>query len=206
MTDPYTPYETGLQAFLERLSRDHPRYPDALIYQQRLKENVTAARRYGDTETRRAERAEIVDRLNRLALETLEISYSALCRPDKGAPPDMPEAAPPLGHATHIDTGGGAYVAGNVTVHGGDFVGRDQTKTKTPPTSPETPHTTPAETTSLRRQLAEARDNLLLIEERISAYVMSTDVPLQLIKERRRLEARMAELVEKLEKEVTHER
>jgi hypothetical protein len=28
--------------------------------------------------------------------------------------------------AQRIDTGGGAYVAGNVTVSGGDFVGRDK--------------------------------------------------------------------------------
>jgi hypothetical protein len=32
---------------------------------------------------------------------------------------------------THVDTGGGAYVGGQVTVSGGDFVGRDQVKTVT---------------------------------------------------------------------------
>jgi hypothetical protein len=47
---------------------------------------------------------------------------------------------------------------------------------------------------SLRRQLAEARDNMRLIEERESEYVLGTDVPLQLVKERRRLEERIAEL------------
>jgi hypothetical protein len=91
--DVYTPYETGLRALLRRLGGGHARYAEALTYQQRLAENVAAARRYGDTEARRAGRAEIVDRLNALALEALGASYSALCRPD-----DAPrEAAPPLG-------------------------------------------------------------------------------------------------------------
>jgi hypothetical protein len=52
----------------------------------------------------------------------------------------------------------------------------------------------PARADSLRRQLAEARANLRLIAERASAYVLSTDVPLQLVKERQRLEERIEEL------------
>jgi hypothetical protein len=38
------------------------------------------------------------------------------------------------------------------------------------------------ELASLRRRLAEARENLRLIEERKAEFVMSTDVPLQLVK------------------------
>jgi hypothetical protein len=52
----------------------------------------------------------------------------------------------------------------------------------------------PVRAESLRRQLAEARDNLRLTEERQSEYVLGIDVPLQLVKERRRLEERIAEL------------
>ena len=47
---------------------------------------------------------------------------------------------------------------------------------------------------SLRRQLEEALENLRLIEERKSQYVMAVDVPLQLVKEERRLRERIAEL------------
>ena len=47
---------------------------------------------------------------------------------------------------------------------------------------------------SLRRQLAEARANLRLVEEREPEYVFGTDVPLQLVKEKRRLEERIAGL------------
>jgi len=50
------------------------------------------------------------------------------------------------------------------------------------------------ETASLRRQLEEARENLSLIEERKSQYVLEVDVPLQLIKEERHLTNRIAEL------------
>jgi len=51
---------------------------------------------------------------------------------------------------------------------------------------------------SLRRQLGEARENLCLIEERKSEYVIAVDVPLQLVKEERRLRERIAELERQL--------
>ena len=41
---------------------------------------------------------------------------------------------------------------------------------------------------SLQKQLIEAQENLSLIEERIAQYVQATDVPLQLIKDQRRLQ------------------
>jgi hypothetical protein len=52
--------------------------------------------------------------------------------------------------------------------------------------------------TSLRRQLAEARENLRLIQERKAEFVLSTDVPLQLVKEERRWLDRIAELEQRL--------
>jgi hypothetical protein len=51
---------------------------------------------------------------------------------------------------------------------------------------------------SLREQLSEAQDNLKLIQERIDAYVLSTDVPLQLVKEQWNLQKRIKELEERL--------
>ena len=56
----------------------------------------------------------------------------------------------------------------------------------------------PVQADSLRRQLAEARMNLQLIKERESEYVLSTDVPLQLVKEKRRWQKRITELEEQL--------
>jgi hypothetical protein len=52
------------------------------------------------------------------------------------------------------------------------------------------------ENASLQHQLREARENLTLIEERMSEYVLSTDVPLQLVKERRRLKREIRRLEE----------
>jgi formylglycine-generating enzyme required for sulfatase activity len=51
---------------------------------------------------------------------------------------------------------------------------------------------------SLRRQLAEARENLRLIEERKAEYVLVTDIPLQLIKDERRRRARVTELTKQI--------
>jgi hypothetical protein len=62
--DTFTPYETGLQRLLKRLGKDNPRYADALILQTRLLENIAQAHCYGDTETRRAERVQVLDMLN----------------------------------------------------------------------------------------------------------------------------------------------
>jgi tetratricopeptide (TPR) repeat protein len=51
---------------------------------------------------------------------------------------------------------------------------------------------------SLRRQLAEARDNLRIIQERKAEFVLSTDVSLQLVKEERRLLDEIAGLEQRL--------
>ena len=75
----HSTYQTGLCQLLERLGQGHPLYQEALVYQQRLDENIARSRRYGDTETRKAERSEIIDRLNALALSALGISFKELC-------------------------------------------------------------------------------------------------------------------------------
>ena len=57
-----------------------------------------------------------------------------------------------------------------------------------------------SELASLRRQLAEARENLRLIQERKSEFVMGTDIPLQLVKEERQLLERIEELEQRVER------
>jgi len=59
---------------------------------------------------------------------------------------------------------------------------------------------TESELASLRRQLAEARENLRLIQERKSEFVMGTDIPLDLIKRERQLVERIAELEQRVER------
>ncbi|RLC86724.1 MAG: hypothetical protein DRI79_09630 [Chloroflexi bacterium] len=84
MSSTFRSYETGLGLLLKRLGHNHPRYTEALTLQSRLLENLARVRLYGDTETGRAERAQIMDSLNRLALETLGESFNALIREPGG--------------------------------------------------------------------------------------------------------------------------
>jgi len=77
--DVYSPYEAGLRELLGRIGQDHPGHSEALVYQQRLIENITRCRRYGDNDMHRAERAAIIDQLNKLTLSVLGMSFSELC-------------------------------------------------------------------------------------------------------------------------------
>lgn len=52
----------------------------------------------------------------------------------------------------------------------------------------------PAELAALKRQLANSQESLRLIEERKAEYVLEVDVPLQLVREERRLRERIADL------------
>lgn len=74
--DMYGAYETGLKQLLAAVGRNHQ---EALIYEQRLTENIAQCRRYGDNETRKSERAEIIARLNTLAVALTGTSFNALC-------------------------------------------------------------------------------------------------------------------------------
>lgn len=78
--DNFSRYEAGLNKLQTSLGQSHSRYADFLVYQQRLMENLAQTRRYGDTENRRAERAETIDRLNALSIITTGVSFNKLCQ------------------------------------------------------------------------------------------------------------------------------
>jgi len=78
--DSLSSYETGLGELLYQMGQDHPRYSKALVYEQRLREIIDRIRRYGDTDTRKAERSEIIDQLNELALSTVGTTFNKLCK------------------------------------------------------------------------------------------------------------------------------
>jgi hypothetical protein len=78
-SDVYSVYEIGMRQLLHRLGQNHSLHLEVLVYHQRLFENVTQSRRHGDTDARKAERSEIINRLNQIALSTLGISFSELC-------------------------------------------------------------------------------------------------------------------------------
>lgn len=85
--DLFTPYERGVRTLLERLGNQHEEYANAEVLKQRLMENISATRLYGDTETRRAERAEIINQVSLLARFALGLSFDEMCHP-------MPETTP----------------------------------------------------------------------------------------------------------------
>jgi formylglycine-generating enzyme required for sulfatase activity len=76
----YSPYEDGIVHLLERLGQEHPRYADALIFEQWLRENIAQARRHGDTTGRQAVRSEVIEQLNGLALAAVGTPFNQLCR------------------------------------------------------------------------------------------------------------------------------
>lgn len=78
MPDMFDAYQKALTQLRAALGSDHPDYGDALLFEQRLTENMRSARRFGDTESLRAERAQIIDGLNRLALQDLGRSFNEL--------------------------------------------------------------------------------------------------------------------------------
>jgi len=67
-----------------------------------------------------------------------------------------------------------------------------------PPASPDQVDWTQQELTSLRARRECLRENLLLISEREAQYVLDTDIPLNLIKQERRLERQIPELEQKI--------
>ncbi len=83
LTDTYTSYEIGLHALLATVGRNHP---DALIYEQRLMENIAHCRRFFDDDTRKSERAQIIAQLNTLAVALTGNSFNALCERENPQP------------------------------------------------------------------------------------------------------------------------
>lgn len=81
--DSFSLYEDGLERLFNSLDNTEPRYGETLVYQQRLIENIGRTRRFGDTALRQAERAEIIEHLNELALSRLGSSFNELCQETK---------------------------------------------------------------------------------------------------------------------------
>lgn len=77
--DVYSLYETGLSELMSQISNSK-QYTEALVYQTRLLERIRAARLYGDTESNRAERNEIIARLDEIAVSELKVPFLKLCQ------------------------------------------------------------------------------------------------------------------------------
>ena len=99
-------YEHGLRVMKSRLPQEARE--EFLVLEARLQENLQSERLYGSTETSRAERARIVDALNRLALKHLGTTFNDLCQEEATrSEPEFetlqPECPPlPLGGADEL--------------------------------------------------------------------------------------------------------
>lgn len=109
-------YEAGLRTLLTRLGTGHLIYSEALVYQQRLTENLTASRIYGNTETRRAELAEIVARLNALSLNALRVSFNELSGMSTATTPQPATSQPVIGSNNQAPVGKPEALPLNATV------------------------------------------------------------------------------------------
>lgn len=183
--DIFDAYEKSLPLLLERLGKDHPRYAEALTLQARLLENIEQVRRYGDTETRRAERTQIEDALDRLALEAVGESFNGLCGPG-----ELSSTAVPSNTSRSVSIDGDAF--GSIIITGDSNVVNLDTPTVT----------LTADRVALQRVLMMARRALDILEEQAAGFG-SLHIPVHLkieIDEKRKeiakLEARLKALEE----------
>lgn len=203
-------YKHGLEQLKELLRQQASSFLEEFyVLEARLSENLQAERVYGSNESRRSERAQIIASLNSLTSRAgMGVSFNELCQENtdnaKARDRETEATAGPkyqihIGRADHVTIGDkaqathqeikaseGSIVSGAAQVvrSGGDA------------TIPTLEHQIGESKVlaSLRHQLTEARENLLLIEERKAEYVREIDIPLQLVKEERRLRARIVEL------------
>lgn len=86
--DIYAQYDIGINALLRQMPPGHPRYEEVLSYQQQLRANLTALRRYDDDD--QGERLWIIEQLDELAREVACQSFHELCvqRPATQMPDD----------------------------------------------------------------------------------------------------------------------
>ncbi|HLG66135.1 MAG TPA: toll/interleukin-1 receptor domain-containing protein [Ktedonosporobacter sp.] len=87
-------YEQGL-ARLKQQAKGTDWIGEFALYEARLRENLSIERRYGTTEQVRADRAQIVDQLNRLSLTYLHMSFVALCLGSNRHTPATPAESEP---------------------------------------------------------------------------------------------------------------
>lgn len=192
--DPFTAYESGLARLLEQMGADHPRYTEGLTFESRLRENIAQARRYGDTETRRAERAQILEALNALALAALDVPFNTLYREESGeggvAADSGTVSAGERGVAIGGDVTGGTIITGDHNVV--NVAGRPRS---TP--EPAGRGTGAGDRAGVEGALRMARRTLAILEEQAAAYTALT-IPAHLQIELEEQRAKVAELEARL--------
>lgn len=101
---PLDRYENGMDILLARLGSNHPRYDEALVYEERLRTNIMKTQRYGDTTDRKADRSEIVEWLNKVAQDELGISFNDLSVFNRALGTVLPSVTPAPAQKTTAHT------------------------------------------------------------------------------------------------------
>ncbi|GEM_PF-6690413 len=191
----FADYRRGMETLLQQLEVKFGRDPDgiygeAVVYQSRLEDNLYAAERYGDTEARRADRTQVLDALNRLALRHLGASFNALYRaqPDAGSGTasqitTTTTASGERGMAIGGNVSGSALITGNGNVVGdGNVIIQGEAM----PTG---------DAEGLHGALRMARRALAILEEQAAGYsALSIPVHLQIELEEQRKRVRDLEV------------
>ncbi len=94
-------YEQGLER-LKQQAKGTNWLTEFSLYEARLRENLSRERRYGTTEIIRADRAQIVDQLNRLAYAHLSRSFVDLCLKTNQPALTTPSSQPTLPSSVFI--------------------------------------------------------------------------------------------------------
>ncbi len=130
-------YKRGLTELKTRIRTG---YPDFLVefstLEARLLDNLSSEQRFGTNETLRSDRAKVVAELNRMAFDTIGISFNELCIKDNAKPHHIvvtggaeasslvKELARAIGYEVvkqgHILLNGGAKGVDQAAVHGAD--------------------------------------------------------------------------------------
>lgn len=206
-------YESGLKRLKTLLGQEVPSYLNEFhTLEARLLENLRDEQLYGSNQVQRSDRAQIVAVLNDLTLRAgLEVSFNDLCRVEEvgDTTTEGEEAGVATGpkyqihveHADQVTIGDEARAIhqeihvseGSTISHVAQAAGDDAAVAADGRQVDES-----EVILSLRRQLTEARGNLLLIEERKAEYVLGVEIPLQLVREERRLRDRIVELERQL--------
>lgn len=76
--DPFSDYERSLEVLLRAVNKDAPEYLEILTLAMRLSENIQKARLYGDSETLRADRMQIISALDRFARKATRRTFSEI--------------------------------------------------------------------------------------------------------------------------------
>lgn len=78
--DIFSVYEIAFQNLADNIEKENPSYTEFLIYQQRFLENISLTKLYGDNETRKTERAEIINRINGISKSISGKTFNDICR------------------------------------------------------------------------------------------------------------------------------